>query len=250
MTSQTVLLAEALLDSPHLTVPDLARRLLAWAESNGRGMGSLTAGVLGALTRGVPFEKAAEYVWRLRDSNAAGNGAVMRCSPIALRWWADPVRLVGETYTSAVFSHFDPRCCWSAVAVAVAIASVLRGRSLAMADLADALDADGAPDSVVDTVRQVEGACLDDFDLDDSKSRGYTLKTMQVGLWCLGCADFEESLIGVVGAAGDADTNGAVAGAVLGARFGVEAIPRRWLEAIHKPEGLVSLADALLEDAI
>ena len=50
---------------------------------------------------------------------------------------------------------------------------------------------------------------------------GYTLKAMQVALWCAREAnDFEEALITVVSAGGDTDTNGAVAGAVLGARFG------------------------------
>lgn len=245
--AQTALLAEALIDSEHLTVTDLARRLRAWAKSNGRGMGGLTAAVLGATSQ-VPLEKAAEYVWRMSGRNAAGNGAVMRCSPVALRWWIDPARLVDETYTSAVFSHFDPRCCWSAVAVNVAIASLLRDVPITIPELADALAADGAPNSVVEAVRQAASANLDDFELDDSNSKGYTLKTMQVGLWCLDCSmDFEEALVNVVCAAGDADTNGAVAGAMLGARYGMEHIPQRWADQIANRERLNEMADALLD---
>lgn len=58
---------------------------------------------------------------------------------------------------------------------------------------------------------------------------GYTLKAMQVALWCANQApDFEEALVAVVSAGGDTDTNGAVAGAVLGARFGLHAIPCGW----------------------
>ena len=64
---------------------------------------------------------------------------------------------------------------------------------------------------------------------------GYTLKAMQVALWCARrAADFEEALVAVVNAGGDTDTNGAVAGAVLGARFGLDAIPRRWRDQVAR----------------
>jgi hypothetical protein len=44
---------------------------------------------------------------------------------------------------------------------------------------------------------------------------------------------------------GDADTNGAVAGALLGARFGSRGIPARWLDLLEPRDELVRLADAL-----
>ena len=62
---------------------------------------------------------------------------------------------------------------------------------------------------------------------------GFSVKAIQLALWCAGRAvDFEEALIAVVNAGGDTDTNGAVAGAVLGARFGLDAIPRRWRDRV------------------
>ena len=69
----------------------------------------------------------------------------------------------------------------------------------------------------------------------DGWDMGYTIKAMQVALWCAHRAgDFEESLIAVVNAGGDTDTNGAVAGAVLGARFGSDTIPKRWRDQVAK----------------
>ena len=69
----------------------------------------------------------------------------------------------------------------------------------------------------------------------DGWDMGYTLKAMQIALWCARRAtDFEEALIAVVNAGGDPDTNGAVAGAVLGARFGLNAIPGRWRGRVVK----------------
>jgi len=79
---------------------------------------------------------------------------------------------------------------------------------------------------------------------------GFTLKAMQVGLWCLEHAeDFEESLVLVIHAGGDTDTNAAVAGAILGALHGAGGIPERWTERLHNADQLISLADRLLERA-
>ena len=43
---------------------------------------------------------------------------------------------------------------------------------------------------------------------------------------------FEDCLIDVVNRGGDADTTGAIAGMLAGARYGLEAIPARWLKAL------------------
>jgi ADP-ribosyl-[dinitrogen reductase] hydrolase len=43
---------------------------------------------------------------------------------------------------------------------------------------------------------------------------------------------FEECLVAVVNQGGDADTTGAIAGAIAGAYYGVEGMPRSWLRAL------------------
>ena len=44
---------------------------------------------------------------------------------------------------------------------------------------------------------------------------------------------FEDVLVDVVRIGGDTDTNGAIAGGLLGARDGIEKIPERWLEKLQ-----------------
>jgi ADP-ribosylglycohydrolase len=83
--AQTVILAEAILEHDTLRNDDLAARLMEWFESNGRGMGSQTRAVINALRQGMLPSEAARLVWE-RDGGPAGNGAVMRCAPVAMRW--------------------------------------------------------------------------------------------------------------------------------------------------------------------
>jgi ADP-ribosyl-[dinitrogen reductase] hydrolase len=73
---------------------------------------------------------------------------------------------------------------------------------------------------------------------------------MQVALWCTEQpGEFEETVVAVVNEGGDTDTNGAVAGAVMGARYGASSIPKRWLINIADTEKLTELADRLFEKA-
>jgi ADP-ribosylglycohydrolase len=55
----------------------------------------------------------------------------------------------------------------------------------------------------------------------------------------LDAEDLRSGVEGVVRLAGDADTNGAVAGALLGARFGARGIPSGWLVALLRKEELL-----------
>lgn len=247
--AQAVILAEAILEHDTLRHDDLAARLMAWFESNGRGMGAQTRAVLNALRDGMLPSEAARLIWQADGGQPAGNGAVMRCSPVAMRWPRDRRKLFEETENSSRVTHHDPRCGWSAYAVNLAVAEALHGRIASIESIADLLEGEGVGPHTVLAAREVAGRTLERLRLDGS-AMGFTLKAMQVGLWCLEHAeDFEESLVLVIHAGGDTDTNGAVAGAILGALHGQSGIPERWTERLHNADQLISLADRLLERA-
>ena len=114
--AQAIIIAEAAERSP-LDPEDLGRQFWKWAETNGLGMGGLTGHVLelyggdvpqfpAARGRsgiahepaGMPITEASEMAW---SGSRAGNGAAMRCAPIAIRWRDDPVALVRNNISSA-----------------------------------------------------------------------------------------------------------------------------------------------------
>jgi ADP-ribosyl-[dinitrogen reductase] hydrolase len=247
--AQAVILAEAILEHDTLRHDDLAARLTEWFESNGRGMGSQTRAVLNALREGMLPSEAARMVWERDGGQPAGNGAVMRCAPVAMRWPRNRKKLLEETENSARITHHDPRCSWSAFAINLAVAEALHGRTASIDSIADTMEGAGVGPHTLLAVRAVADHPLERLRLDGS-AIGFTLKAMQAGLWCLEHPeDFEESLVTVIHAGGDTDTNGAVAGAILGALHGASAIPERWTARIPNAGQLVSLADRLLERA-
>lgn len=247
-TAQSAILAEALLDDAELDQQDFADHLVRWAKENGLGIGNLTRRVISKLESGTPVEDAAREVWEEDGREPAGNGAVMRCAPVALRRRRSGHSLVEVTKKSALVTHYDPRCVWSAVAFNGALALSLGGASPELEELARFLDGAGAPAAVGQAVRRVRCCALGDLGLDDRDTMGYTIKAMQVGLWALRQEqDFETVLVEVVNMAGDTDTNGAVAGAVMGPRVGLSGIPPRWRESIRDESRLIELADRLFD---
>ena len=278
--AQAIIIAEAAEQGP-LDPDDQGRRLWEWAETNGLGMGGLTGHVLelyggdvpqflGARGRdgesrepaGMPITEASRIAW---GGSRAGNGAAMRCGPIAIRWRDNPAALVRNSIVSAVPTHWDKRCGWSCALLNVAAAAALRGESITPAELLTAshdgvraslseLERHGygadVPASVREAVLRASDAEIADLRL-DGDSMGFTLLALQVGLIALWrAANFEETLSNIIEAGGDTDTNGAVAGAMLGARFGLEAIPQRWRDRIGEIRAgrtpMESLADRLL----
>lgn len=83
----------------------------------------------------------------------------------------------------------------------------------------------------------------------DDNAMGYTLKTMAVALWSLWhYHSFKDGLLAVVNMGGDADTNAAVACALLGAKYGFSAIPRYYVDNLVGRQLLEEICDAACKD--
>merc|ERR1711924_322924 len=76
---------------------------------------------------------------------------------------------------------------------------------------------------------------LEELELDEPRAIGYTMKCLGAGLWALrqcDSADFETTIRAIVMQGGDADTNAAVAGALLGCYWGHSRLPDHWMSAM------------------
>lgn len=240
-TQMTLGLARSLARGPALAMDDVAREFLAWYESNPKDIGTTTRAALRNLAAGMTWAEAGEQVQRAAGARgAAGNGAVMRCAPVALRYRAEPALLVSASIDTSRITHADPRCTWGAVAVNQALVHLLNGGAR---DGVLAAATAGVPDArVVDAIARVP-----DLDRRDIRSGGYVLDTVSAACWAFLSHDsLEEVIVAAVSLGDDADTTGAVAGALAGAHWGAGAIPERWLGRLQPRQELEGLADRLL----
>ena len=129
-------------------------------------------------------------------------------------------------------THYDPRCVGSCVIVSLLIHSlVYEGKGLSyhqIIDLARKYD-----DRIIEYVDLSLDTDISVLELQDKDSVGYTLRCLAAGLWAYWHAkSFVEGLLAIVRAGGDADTNAAVACAILGAKFGYGTIPTEYIDGL------------------
>lgn len=87
----------------------------------------------------------------------------------------------------------------------------------------------GSPQSVVEAVTKASSQPPDDY----STKMGWVLIALQNAFWqLLHAENLEEGIVSTVSAGGDTDTNAAIAGALLGAVWGRDAVPRHWQDRI------------------
>jgi ADP-ribosylglycohydrolase len=169
----------------------------------------------------------------------------MRTSITGVFDFPSPSRVFVNTAAMCHVTHADPRCLASCVLIAELISSILRGADISTpaatdatieAVLAQTLVAVPLKDHQAEFVDycQVRSRDLALLELDNLRSGiGYTNKTMAAGLYGLRSVEsFEVTMTRLVREAGDADTNGAVCGAMLGARLGYAGLPAAWLRSM------------------
>ena len=242
-TSQAVLIMRMLVRSKGTVNLQLfAELLLEWLKEGhkehrhggGLGAGSTTRAVMNHEDFLTDPVKAAYATWEKMNKDAASNGAVMRTSPCGcLQFWnEDFVIDVAKLCASA--THSDPRCIFSSVAISLLISRILQQR----AGLIKSLDIDETIRYAISKVENLEPYMNDinSFstvtDIEQlhlgEQPIGYTLKTYGAAVWALRyCHSFEEAIQKVVLEGGDTDTNAAVVGALVGAKFGFRNLPKK-----------------------
>ncbi|WP_226479807.1 ADP-ribosylglycohydrolase family protein [Natrinema amylolyticum] len=243
-TELATILARSLLACDGFDRDDFAARLVDWYESGPFGIGGTTTEALRRIADGTPPLEAAEAARAAKSpGRKATNGSVMRCAPLAIAYADDREALERVSCESSRVTHADPRCVHGCAALNLTIAAVLEGDERPLETALAALS-DDAPPELVDRLEPIP----ENVDPDSLVPENDAVETLRTALYhALTASDLETAVVGAVNEGGDADTIGAVAGAVAGARFGAGALPERWLTNVAGRAERRELADRLAE---
>lgn len=168
----------------------------------------------------------------LPNVESQANGALMRVSPLGIFGWRlPPAALARLARADADITHPHPVCRDASAAFCVALAHAIRTGEGAEAAHAEALawarDTGADPD-VIATLEAVSAPPAD-----FGRQAGWVRTALQNAFHrALGVPTLEQGLVDTVMAGGDTDTNGAIAGALLGAVHGRDAVPAAWRTAV------------------
>uniref|UniRef100_K1R3A1 Uncharacterized protein n=1 Tax=Magallana gigas TaxID=29159 RepID=K1R3A1_MAGGI len=238
-----------------LDCKDIARRLKNWmthgipelGDVGGLGLGRTTGAVLHQKNYEDDPHACAELVWRESQCKVAPNGAVMRTCVVGTHRFQNLEEVAKNASDIARVTHHDHRCQASAVAVSVAIAMMLQRNE-------NHLDSKGHY-KVDQIIKDTYDIAVKYIEIEEQKQEllsyleckyikqlklcesgiGYTFKSLACGFWALKQNDFRKAITKIVMQGGDADTNACVAGALLGCKLGLAAIPSSWKDGfLHK----------------
>ena len=232
---------------------DVASAFEAWRANGASDIGNQTRAVLrgAAQQTGSSSQRllSASAVVHRRSGRSAGNGALMRTGVVGLTGLFDRDHTAASARALAELTHYDWVAGDSAVLWSEAVrVAVVHGRL----DLAGGLDLIPAERQGLwrTWVREATGAEPKLFN-----PNGYTVTALQAAWAAITSTDrgdgspihLQRGLQAAVKAGDDTDTVAAIAGGLLGARYGASAVPARWRRQVHgwpglRARDLVSLA--------
>lgn len=195
-------------------------------------------------SKGVGVDKCG-----LDDIYSNGNGSLMRIYPIALYAYYKKLKdkeiynLVNEVSSLTHAHEVSKLGCY------IYVRYILY--------LLDGFDKEEAYDKLKDInfnslydidIVKMYSRILDEniktLNIDDIKSSGYIVDTLEASFWILlNSKDYKEAIIASTNIGNDTDTIGAVTGAMAGIVYGVDSIPKEWLDKLVKKDYLIDLAN-------
>jgi len=211
-TAMSLCIARAIAARGAWDLVGVADRFAQWLDGNPVDVGA-------TCRRGIDEYRAKKQIQVPPNERDAGNGAAMRMAPVALYTLGNEERLGHLAVEQARLTHNHPLSDAACVAVGILVQWGILGypeRKLRAA--ADEL---------------VARHPVFRFDGYEGRATAYVADTLRTVLAAFfATSGFEECLVRTVNRGDDADTTGAIAGAVAGARYGLDAIPTRWLHAL------------------
>ncbi|KAI9823829.1 MAG: hypothetical protein M1819_001130 [Sarea resinae] len=210
---------------------------------------------------------------RFNRVTCQGNGSLMRVAPIALVAYArnysagsgssspDPRTDVMDAAATAAMVSSRPThphiACQEACALFVGLLLLLLwtsdSSSTNKSDLAASFSTLVTSRTLTDTTLQTRllpYRTVADWHAkpaDEISSSGWVIDTLEAALWgFFTTGTFQQGALKVVNLGADADTVGAVYGALGGAWYGVEAIPKDWIQGVKKGDLILGVAGSIV----
>jgi ADP-ribosyl-[dinitrogen reductase] hydrolase len=236
-TLQAIAVAESLVTCGGFSESDLVEKLSECYIQKPEWFGPTSRAFLELVRAGTVPHRAALLVHK-KNRGSRTNGSVMRGFPLGIFYTAPKIYEV--SLTCSAITHFDPVGGHCSAFLNVMVSDMIRGIPRAAA-LKHARS--------LCTNNEVY-AVLGNYDQYDPDPSLDTVLCSHAALYCfMESRTLEHAILSAVNLGGDADTAGACTGALAGAYWGMEAIPRRWRQGLERYDELVRLAERVWETA-
>lgn len=228
-TAMTLAVAEGIMANPDRPVGYIGENFISWAQSGPKDIGGTCSSAIarasqilkcGSPTPEEAWREASREVMQNNGGRSGGNGALMRTAPVGCAYFsvADCGRHAKEI---AEMTHMDEASSEICAAYSKAIMLYTKDRG------ADAVREVEWLESLIHRWKEPTMAV---------HPSGWVVDSMDCALRAIMAAggDTKKAIVTAINYGGDADTIGAITGGLVGARNGIDSIPKEWMAALPK----------------
>lgn len=245
-TDQFLCICNSILKAKDVDETAFAKELHKWAQGSPKDVGITVNRVVSHIDFLENPYKISKMIWEESNRHSAANGALMRTSILGAYEFWDYNKVISNTEKIAKVTHWDSRCVGSSVILTLLIANLINeNKELTIKDIIDI--GYNYDNRIIYYTEMSAHTDISNLHLDEEGSIGYTLLALSGALWVyFNAKDFESGLIAVINEGGDADTNGSIAGSLLGAKFGFNSIPKHLVDGLHNRKLLEEKFEAFM----
>lgn len=246
-TAMMIALAEAIIEGKGFSGDIAAEKFVqAYFQEPWRGYAPGPPMIFKMIREGRKWnENLDRYIY---PQGSFGNGAAMRVAPLGLFYFDNPEKLREVVYESSKITHSHPLALEGAFLQAYAVSLAVKDepeflknlKNVARIDIykkkLDAIEILLEKNERQKEVVRVLGNGVEAFNSVPTAIYSF-----------LANRNFQETLLYATSLGGDSDTIGAMAGAIAGAKYGVESIPGSWLDRLERCEYIKTIAERLFE---
>jgi ADP-ribosylglycohydrolase len=188
----------------------------------------------------IRYNRTGQVIAATTKDYHCGNGSLMRMAPAAI-WYAartgPAVLAAADAAHTSLTTHAHPVCIEFCARMAEIIILATRGVT---------------KEALADRAAERWGYVgLAEKERSAISSSGYVVDTLEAAMWAFFRTEtFRDGAVLAVNLAHDADTVGAVYGAIAGAYYGFAAIPQEWLSALQEKDTVTRIVNTFVSVAV
>lgn len=248
-TSMTLALVDSITDEKGIDYDDIMKNFVSWVNeakyTPGDEVFDMGRTCLRAIRKYTEGETPIECGLKGMESN--GNGSLMRILPLVyyihyknIKDEKEIVRLVNDISSLTHGHEISKLGCYIYVRYTLLL---LEGMDKFEAyEKIKELDYSYYSSESVEVYNRILNDKIYNLSLDEIKSSGYVVDTLEAAIWVLlNTNNYKMAIIGAINLGNDTDTIGAICGSMAGIIYGLYDIPEDWLNTIIRKEYIYSL---------
>jgi ADP-ribosyl-[dinitrogen reductase] hydrolase len=252
-TSMALCLAESLIETGKFDPVDQLSRYLRWYRDGYLSVNDKCFDI-GNTTREalMIFEETGEHYPGPENEYSAGNGSLMRLSPVPLFYMSNPKDAIEMSGKSSRTTHNHPLAVDACRYMGGLIQGALIGTSKEelLSERYSPVQGYWNKNTMAPEIEKVACGSFKRKEPPEIRGRGYVVKSLEAALWAFYKSNsFEEGCLLAINLGEDADTTGAIYGQLAGAYYGFSNIPYKWGKKLAKTDMIEIIIEKLLKSS-